>query len=148
MFETLESAEVHFPPVFGNSGERFWSYVKLRLHIPWFYVSYRFPIEEDETLCHMALLTRVEHLVQLAQDPGAEIGEIDIMLPGHMSGKDNWTMEPLTEVWQGTEPGTKDQPGYVFVTGSGAHYVESALNTPETDLRDKALVFSVPAKKT
>lgn len=148
MFETLEDAEICLPPVFGDTRRRLWAYVTLRLHIPWFYVTYRFQLKEDEPLRHMALLTRVEHLVQMVQDPGAEIEEIEIMLPGHMSGKDNWTMEPLTEVWECLEPGTEDQTSYVFVTGSGTRYVESSLHTPEADLLDKELVFSVPAKET
>lgn len=144
MFETVESAEISIPPIFGNEGARFWAYVRLRLHMPWFYATYEFEFEDGKTLRHMLFLSKVEHLQQMVQDQDIEISEVHIVLPGHMSGKRKWTMELLAEVWEGIEPETEGRPAYVYVTGDRSRYVDSALSTKEADLLNKELIYALP----
>lgn len=142
MFETVENAEIPIPPIFGCKGQRMWSYVELRLHMPWFYVVYRFNTEDGMTMHHMFLLSRVEQLQQAVQERGIEIEEVHIVLPRHMNGKDKWTMEPLAEVWEGTEPEAEGQAAYVYVIADRTRYVDSALNTKEADLLNKELIYA------
>ena len=97
-----------------------------------------------EMLSNMLLLGKVEQLQQAVQEQDIEIHEVNIVLPSHMSGKKIWTMEPLAEVWQGTEPGTEGQPAYIYVIGDGTRYTDSALNTKEADLLNKELIYALP----
>lgn len=143
MFETVENAEIPIPPVFGNKGLHFWSYVEMRLHMPWFYVAYRFDTEDGMTMHHMFLLSRVEQLQQAVQERGIEIEEVHIVLPRHMSKKQTWTMMPLAEVWEGVEPETEQpQAAYIYVLADRSRFVDSMLNTKEADLLNKELIYA------
>lgn len=149
MFETHDEAEVPIPPVFGDPGLRMWSYVKCRLHVPWFHVVCRFTYEdkadeEAHALREMMFLTQVEQLLQLQEGgPRIQIEEIDLMTPGHMNGTDRWKLEPLAEVWEGIEPETDGQRTLVYVLDNGTRYVDSALDTPESELIDKHRVVQM-----
>ena len=144
MFETIESAEIHIPAIFGDKSRRFWAYVQLRLHMPWFYVAYQFNNEDGTTMRHVLFLSRIEQLQQMVQDQDIEINEVHIVLPSHMSGKDKWTMELLAEVWEGMEPEVEGQPAYIYVTSDRSRYTDSALNTKEADLLNKELIYALP----
>ena len=142
MFETVESAEIPIPPIFGTTGERHWAYVRQRLHMHWFHVTFALEIEHGNILSNMLFLSRVEQLQQAVQEQDIEIQEVNIVLPGHMSGKDMWTMEPLAEVWQGIEPEAEGQRAYIYVIGDGTRHTDSGLNTNEADLLNKELIYS------
>lgn len=147
MFETNDGAEISIPPVFGEPGVRMWSYVKRRLHMPWFHVVCRFMYEDDEeayALNQMMFLTRVEQLLQLQQEgPRIQMVAIDLMSPGHMNGTARWKLEPLVEIWEGTKPETDGQPAYVYVLENGTRYPFSALSDHASDLRHMRRVLKL-----
>ena len=63
MFETYDQAKVVIPDGLRESDEQAWWYVKLGLHIPWFYVTCEIDYGNDEILNQMLLITQVKHLV-------------------------------------------------------------------------------------
>lgn len=143
MFETNDQAEIPLPPEICEPGERAWSYVRSRLHVPWLHVVYSRTCEEDGetvTLREMLFLTRVEQLQPL-QKIGTKIVAIDLMSPGHLNGTGRWQLEPLVEIWEGTVPQTEDQRAYVYVLVDGRRYVDAALDTPEGELMNRHCVL-------
>jgi len=143
MFETVDEAEIPISPIFGDEGTHAWFYVSYPLHLPWFYVTYSTEIE-DGSLRRMLCLTRVDDLLQLSQYEGYSVTEVNIVVPGYMNGQGKWTMEPLAEVWSGTEPEAEKQTGYVFVTATGARYLHSALAVRESQLLGIERIFQTP----
>lgn len=147
MFETDESAEIEILPIFGGHGGRHWSYVRFRLHMPWFHVMYRFEIGEGETISHMIFLSQVDLLLQMAQDEDLEIEEVKFVMPGHMSGKTGWTMESLAEIWRGVEPETEGQTAHAYVMSNGARYLSAGVCDSEAELQNKELIYVAPSKE-
>jgi hypothetical protein len=143
MFETVDEAEIPISPIFGDDGTHAWSYVGYPFSLPWFYVSYLTKIE-DGSLRRMLCLSRVDDLLLLSQGDEYAVAEVNIVVPGNMSGRGRWTMEPLAEIWSGTEPEAKKQTGYVFVTASGARYLHSGLSDRETELLGLKRIFQMP----
>lgn len=140
MFETNDSAEISVPSAFSEPGMRVWTHVKYTLHMPWFHVVCRFRYEDNEeeyALHQMMFFTRVEQLLQLQQErPQIQMVEIDLVSPGHMNGTDRWKLEPLAEIWEGTEPEAENQLAYVYVLEDGTRYFYSGLCHHENELRN------------
>ena len=139
MFETHDSAELPIPHGLGDPGERAWSYVVNRLFVPWMHVVRRVTYEEDGepyALHETLFLTRVEQLLQLQKDPKAKVVAIDLASPGQLNGTGRWKLDPLAEIWEGIEPGTDGQKAYVYVLENGARYLDSALASSESELRN------------
>lgn len=145
MFETLDSAEVPLPTIFGSEGTRMWSSVRFLFHLPWFYVTCCFPVERTRGPCQMLCLTLVDDLLQVTHAEGFKVVEVNVVIPAYMSKKRRWTMEPLAEIWCGVEPGTDGQVAYVYVTSDGARYLHSAVCKDEGELQKLTQVFSAPA---
>ena len=143
MFETVDEAEIMIPPIFGDEGTRAWSYVGFPFSLPWFFVNYLTKIDGG-SLKRMLCLTRVDDLLLLSQGGDYAVAEVNIVIPGNLSGRDRWTMEPLAEIWSGTEPEAKAQTGYVFVTASGARYLHSALANRDSELLGLKRIFQTP----
>jgi len=144
MFETFDGTEIEIPAIFGDEGRRLWSAVTLRLHLPWIYVTYSITDGEGMEFRQMACLTQIDDLLQMAEVDYLEIREVNIVLPGHMTGKDTWTMELLAEIWDGIEPETENQKAHVFVTAGSSRYLRSGLCDEESQLREKNLIFQNP----
>jgi hypothetical protein len=147
MFETVDAAEIEFPPIFGERGTRLWPFVTLRLHMPWLYVMYGVEDDEGMEFMQMACLLQIVDLVQMAAADDLTIRDVNIVLPGHMTGKPGWTMEPLAEIWEGIEPDAHGQAAHVFVTASGGRYLKSGVCDDESKLEDKQLIFQNPCLK-
>lgn len=150
MFETIDGTEIDIQEAFSDPGHRYWPFVKQSLHMPWFYVAYRNKLKDGGELSEMVCLTRVEDVVAATDPDNVEFAEVNIMLPGHMTGKGRWTMEPLDEIWSGIEkePETQGQIAYVYVTASGGRYLQSGLCTHETQLQDMRRIFRHPSPAT
>lgn len=140
MFETVDHAEISLPDPFRIQGERAWSYVVFPLHVPWFHLVYRYPIEGGGSLRRPVFLSRAEQLLEFNNDRVA-LDEAQIVLPGRFTGSDRWTMEPLAEVWEGAEPTAPGQRAYIYVLANGTRYLDSGLSRCETELRDRRLLF-------
>lgn len=143
MFETYSNAKVVIPEELKDPGEQAWWYVKLSLHIPWFYVSCDFDYGNDEVLTQMLLMTQVKHLVEAKKSKAFKIKHVDIVIPMKMSQKSNWKMYPLSEIWVGSEPGIEHyQEAFIFILENGKEYIDSGLNTGRKDLLDLTKIFS------
>lgn len=147
MFETIDGSEIEIPPIFGDEGTRLWPFVTLRLHMPWLYVTYGIKDDEDAERRQMACLSKIDDLLQMAATDFVTIRDVNIVLPGHMTGKQGWTMEPLVEIWEGIEPDTDGQAAHVFVTTSGGRYLQSGICDDESKLEDKQRIFQNPCLK-
>lgn len=147
MFETEDRAEIEIPPIFGEPGTRLWPFVTLRLHMPWLYVMWGIKDDEGIERRQMACLSKISDLVQIAAADYVTIRDVNIVLPGHMTGKQGWTMEPLAEIWKGIEPDTDGQAAHVFVTASGGRYLQSGICDDEFKLEDKQRIFQSPCLK-
>lgn len=137
MFETSISAEISCPPIFGLD-LRLWSYVHLSLHIPWFHVEYEICDINDQYLRQILFLSDIEQLLNLQEEQGSMIVQVDLVSPACVNQQGCWKMEPLCEIWTGVEP-KSGQESTVFVVKSGARYVDSNLS--ESDLGAFQCVF-------
>ncbi|MBI3898657.1 MAG: hypothetical protein HY308_10225 [Gammaproteobacteria bacterium] len=147
MFETTDYAEIDLPAAFREDGSRAWSYVFRRLHVPWFHLIYQFQAEDNVRLKQPAFLSEVYQLCEFQAAEGVKVEEVQVVLPSHMTGANRWTMEPLVEIWEGIEPHAQGQKAYVYVLGNGNRLMVSGLDTKETELLDRCLVFRSPTKK-
>ncbi|MFL6624679.1 MAG: hypothetical protein ACJ8NR_18970 [Sulfurifustis sp.] len=128
MFETSTHAEIQIHEAFQAYGERAWAYVYRRLHLPWFHLRYLPPPEAgdgDVRLWQLVFLDDVEHLAQLQKAEGIEIDEVQVVLPGHLTGKGNWVMEPIEEIWVGNESAVSQHTVTVYVLRNGERYNDS-----------------------
>jgi len=151
MFETNDSAEIQIPPVFGDTGDRLWTFVRWKLHTPWFHVVYQTLTPDAATgltFSDMMFLTWVKQLLLLREDPAVHIEEVDLVSPGHMNGSNRWKLEPLAEIWEGIDPGSENMPAHVYVLENGARYMESGLATPESELRNLRRILTFEAGAT
>lgn len=143
MFETYSHAKVEIPEVLKEPDEQAWWYVKLNLHIPWFYVTCDIDYGNDEILTQMLLITQVKHLDEANRSKTITIKHVDLVIPRKMNGGDEWKMAPLSEVWVGREPEVDHyQEAFIYILEDGQCYVDSVLNTDKSNLLDIKKVFS------
>lgn len=139
MFETHDIAEVPIHSLIADDGARLWQYVALRIHIPWFHVVYT---ETEAETSGMIFLSNTEQLLDLQQQIGIKIKQVDLVSPGYINGSTNWKMEPLKEIWEGLELGlSNEQKLLLYVLNNGNRYVNSAVGSTESDLTNRQLVF-------
>ena len=146
MFETADEAEIPIPDAFRADGERAWSYVLFRLHVPWFHVVYELPLEHGGSLRCPIFFTDVYQLIRLTTDD-VKLAEVQVVLPGHLTGQDRWAMEPVVEIWEGIAPGPSELKTYVYVLANGKRYLSSGPDENEADLLDRQLVFKADQHK-
>lgn len=146
MFETHDVAEVHVPPLLASNGERLWQYVALRLHMPWFYVIYKTTAASQIRSSSILFLQHPEQLIDLQQQAGIKIEQVELVSPGYMNGEGHWKMEPLREIWKGLEPGAPyEHEILIYVLDNGDRYANSSVHFNECDLIDHQLVFKICA---
>lgn len=143
MFETYSNAKVVIPDGLRDPDEQAWWYVKLSLHIPWFYVTCDIDYGNNEVLTQMLLITQVKHLVGANKSKTFKIKHVDLVIPQQMNQEGNWKMSPLSEIWVGREPGIEHyQEAFIFVLENGKEYIDSGLHTERKDLLDITKIFS------
>lgn len=150
MFETSAHAEIPIHEAFQSHGEQAWAYVYRRLHLPWFYLRYLPPSEEGDggtRLWQLLFVDEIGHLQELQANPVIEIDEVQAVLPDHLTGKGKWIMEPLEEIWVGTEPKAPQQNATVYVLCNGERYIDTGFDSSETDLVNRQLVFKARPKR-
>lgn len=142
MFETHDSSEVITPADARVPGERIWTSIYSRLHVQWFHVIYDVSHQNEEVSRFIIFLPQTDQLINLSCDQDVDIVEVYLVAPGHLSGKDRWEMEPLDEIWRATEPGCGHiQFAEIYVLRNGNRYIDSSLDTPESELLDMKLIF-------
>lgn len=143
MFETADKAEIPIPEGLRADGERGWAYVEFPLHVPWFHVVYRLPLQEGGHLIRSLFLAQVSALVRFCSQL-VRVHEVQVVLPGRITGACRWTMEPLAEIWEGVEPRELGHPVCVYVLENGKRYIDSAFVKNEANLLDRQLIFKNP----
>ena len=143
MFITDEAAKMPMPSaLFGGEDSTYWSYVKQHIHAPWFYCVYAVEYEDGMKFRHMILLNEPVQLEQLSQVREIEVVEVQVVLPGHVTGQGRWIMTPLASIWEGDAPdGSWER---VFVTQAGERFCFNKKITDENQLGDKRLLFESP----
>lgn len=140
MFETRPSSEIPFPEAIGGDS-RFWSYVKLHLHQPWFFLV----INGDEG-SQIVLSTQREQWLGLPEVyPDHRIGSIQLVSPGWLNGSSAWKMEPLRQLWTAIDDGSYEAA--IYVVEGGARYIECDGSRIEERLHEVTLVFDSIDKK-
>ena len=141
MFKTYQSAEIFNP--FADPGERNWSYVKVDLHLPWFYVQYSSHFEGES--CHsMFLFSRIEQLQELAENPSVKITEVNVVTPDYINKTDGWQMGCLTKILKsmGTLAGN-DAPIFIYVLTDGTEILYSLTGGRATKNTKFETLFSI-----
>lgn len=142
MFETNKGSEFMVPPLLARDGYRIWGDTGHRIHVPWFHVTV---CQTDELGRHMRLrfISQIPQLINLAADDNgpAQMVSVRLVSPADLNGTGDWQMEPLREIWQGTEP-DYDQLSTVYVLADNRRYVDSDTRTPESQLKGLNCIFS------
>ena len=143
MFITDEAAKMHMPSaLFGRDETTYWTYVKQHMHAPWFYCVYAVEYEDGGKFRHMILLGDPQQLEQLSLVSEIEVVEVQVVLPGYVTGQGRWIMTPLASIWEGdTANGSTER---VFVTQTGERFCLNKKITNENQLGDKRLLFESP----
>lgn len=142
MFETRPSSEISIPEALGGDS-RFWAYVQLHLHLPWFYL-----IVGGAMSSEIVLATRAEQWLGFDDAyPGRRIESIQLVSPGWLNGSVGWKMEPLCQLWSATHKGSGAE-ATIYVVETGARYIDSLGSTSvEDELVDTVLMFEASAGK-
>jgi hypothetical protein len=143
MFITDEVAKMHMPSsLLGGDDSTYWSYVKQHIHAPWFYCVYAVEYEGGGKSRHMILLGDPQQLEQLSLVSDIEVIEVQVVLPGYVTGQVRWIMTPLASIWEGdAADGSTER---VFVSQTGERYCINSKITNENQLDDKRLIFESP----
>lgn len=133
------------PAALFDDDSSYWTYVKLHLHIPWFYCVYEEECEDLE-FRHMVLLTHPSQLNQISQMSGIDVVEVQVVLPAYMTGQDRWIMVPLASIWEGEVP---DNGGieHVYITVDGRRFCSNEKITEENQLMGKQPLYQSPLKQ-
>ena len=135
MFSTFESAKVDIPPIFDYQDERWWAYVNVQLFTTYFHMVIEYEGSDGDRVSNTILYHDVGQVISTAEEEGVLVKEIQAVLPFHKSEKPHWTMEPVSEILGGLEPGLDhEQLALIIVLKNGKRIVESALDTPEEEL--------------
>lgn len=139
MFETHDSYKM--PNFLLPAGGHIWKTVGIRFHMLWFHVQYKVTTKDDIDF-GVLFLSKPQQVLDLQQQPGCEIDQLDIVSPRNKNGTERWKMEPVREIWVGNELAPMEQhKAWIYVLEDGNRYVDSCITPNENDLCDKRLVF-------
>ncbi|MCW8988120.1 MAG: hypothetical protein OQK75_10705 [Gammaproteobacteria bacterium] len=142
MFETIDAAEIKFPAGLLAEGQRAWQHIKLRLHVPWFYVLYQTEYSDGTKLSNFVFLAKEEQIIDMQSIDNYKIIDIYLVSPGHLNGSDCWKMEKLKEIWTAR---IKNNETYetvmIYVLQDNSEYTYS-LNSDNNEgfIKDKLLI--------
>lgn len=147
MFTTFESAEVPIPPIFEFPDQRWWGYVGLYRWSAYFHTVIEYDDERGERATRVIIYAGVDQVIGTAESSEVNLVELQMILTPGLTGKNFWSMEPLSEVYMGFEPDTEvRQHAVVYVLANGARLVDSARGTPEKELVDLTLKVYIANK--
>ena len=112
----------------------------MRLHTPWFYITYTIKYEDDSELRHILLVSQVNDLKQFKNDKDTHIDSVYLVSPSHLNKSPHWQMEPIQKILVGLEPEC-DQYRYIFILQNGNRYFDSGLCNKESELRSLTTLF-------
>lgn len=120
-------------------GARHWSYVEVDTEELFYCVRFW----EEEEGCRIGrtlLLSNHLLLIDLTEQLGPVLKSVEVVLPGHYTGEDGWTMQPLRAIWRGVTP--EGEVCLVHVTRSDRRYTGNDAISHERDLNDSELIFN------
>lgn len=142
---TYESAELSIPPVFGRPDQRWWAFVGLYEHDPYYHTVIEFHDEDGGTVRRAILYTDKDQLIQSSENSDMRLVEAHVLLPPKLSNRDGWRIERLDEIRSATEPGSCEAGGVtVFVLANGEEITDSSVGTPTSALTDQVTIWSLP----
>lgn len=119
-----------------SSGEEpevsLWDVVDIPSQTPWFVVSYcetLLPQNAGELKLRTMLLHRVDQLENFinsleVDSANIENVQVQVVIPGYMTGRTRWSMEPLTAIMSGLLQGDSTEEFDVFETSDGSRFAE------------------------
>ncbi len=148
MFITHDHFRSHTSELFAGVGEAHFDITELALERIWFMVSFieSESIEGNVYEFQRTLLLSSPEQVRDLLEVKTTVHEVQIVTPCHVNGSANWMMEPLVSVWDANEPSGTALNTYIFETGSGRRYSNSAMRTPVDKLAVEDVLFHSPRK--
>lgn len=125
-----------------NSKTAFWDLVDVSCHSPCFLLTFlqtELPHSKG-MLKRRTVLTQkvdfVQNFIESVNNDSTGIDNVDVQvfLPGYMTGTKQWSMEPLSAVWSGVLPEDEDTEIDVFETTDGRKFAEIASDSSIEDL--------------
>lgn len=109
-----------------------WDIVDIPFQTPWFVVNFietLLPQSAGDLKLRTMLFYRVDHLENFinsleADSSNIENVQVQVVIPGYMTGRTRWSMEPLTAILSGLIPGDPTEQFDVFETSSGSRFAE------------------------
>lgn len=109
-----------------------WDVVDIPSQAPWFVVSYcetLLPQNAGDLKLRTMLLHRVDQLENFIKSlevdsANIENVQVQVVIPGYMTGKARWSMEPLTAIMRGLLHGDSTEQFDVFETSDGSRFAE------------------------
>ncbi|MNZ42804.1 hypothetical protein D3C78_603870 [compost metagenome] len=133
MFTThVESLETLADSVDAN-GEMNWFWATRKEHTPWFHLGAYDPDASAGADYTVLMLDSIRALEAVLTRDYYRVVSVQIVMPSYVSGKDGWSMEPLSELIYALDG--DGMPVVVYRTKSGGTYQHSAgrpLDTPNS----------------
>lgn len=109
-----------------------WDVVDIPSQAPWFLVSYcetLLPQNAGDLKLRTMLLHRVDQLENFINSLEVDSADIEnvqvqVVIPGYMTGRTRWSMEPLTAIMSGLLEGDSTEQFDVFETSDGSRFAE------------------------
>ena len=141
MFETNDFARMNNPLSLFGDDSHLWSHVSLRIHVPWFYVTYSMDYDDGSKRVNILFVSNINDLVSMNSETSIQVEQVYLVSPGHLNKSEEWLMEPIGEILVGLEP-KHDQAVYIYIVKNGNRYIDSALGSKEAVLRDITTIYT------
>jgi len=143
MFETIDTAELKFPPGLLDKGQRVWQYINIRLHVPLFFMHYQTEYSDGTKLINIMLLAKEEHIVDIQSIDNCKIIETYLVSPSHLNGSDCTKMEKLKEIWTASIKNNTDEMGMIYVLQDNSEYTYSQYTDNNEELIKNKLLIKI-----
>lgn len=120
-----------------------WDVIDITSRAPWFVVSYyetQIPqITGDLTIRTMLMhrIDQLENFINSLKVDSANIEnvQVSVVMPGYMTGRTQWSMEPLVAIMKGLLQDDSSQHFDVFETSDGSRFAEFLSQTSVSRLQ-------------
>jgi len=143
MFETTDEAELPMHEELTSFGSRAWETVKLRLHIPWFFVNCGMKYSAGPQLQEIRLLSTPDKLCELKKSKVLKILEVYLVSPAILNGTKHWRMDQLVQIWQVDDLEDSSVPSFVYGLCDGRRYNYLGLDASQFGTENMKLIFEI-----
>ena len=149
MFCTHVDARMPIPPIFDDGSERWWTYVKLPLFVPYFQLVCGSRCEQINTL-QTLFVPSIDQVLEIHSDPDVDVIYVQLVSPGHLNGTGKWQIDVLNAVYRGIESLSEGSAQYAFLyeVADGSRYLDACAANAECELSglEVICVFSTTEK--